>query len=163
MDYSATGFPDNYFDSIYTSETLSHSPDILKTLGEFYRILKPGGTIALFEYTIAPDEQFTHDEKNWLDFNIEHAALFGLKSFRHDFFPALIRQTGFVEEKELNISAQVLPSVYRLHKIARFVYPLVQLFGAKQFINTFAAYHWFTYIKNGLFRYCIFTARKPFR
>ena len=31
MDYSATNFPDNYFDAIYTTETLSHSPDISKT------------------------------------------------------------------------------------------------------------------------------------
>ena len=43
MDYSATRFPDNYFDAIYTTETLSHSPNIRKTLKEFFRILKPGG------------------------------------------------------------------------------------------------------------------------
>ena len=35
MDYAATNFPDNYFDAIYTTETLSHSPDINRTLTEF--------------------------------------------------------------------------------------------------------------------------------
>ena len=55
MDYSNTVFSDNYFDAIYTMETLCHSTDISKTLEEFYRLLKKGGKIALFEYTIAKD------------------------------------------------------------------------------------------------------------
>ncbi len=42
-DYSATDFPDNYFDVIYTTETLTHTKDMIKTMGEFYRILKRGG------------------------------------------------------------------------------------------------------------------------
>src|SRR3989338_10606230 len=63
MDYSATNFPDNYFDAIYTTETLSHSPNIRKTLREFFRVLKPGGKIALFEYTLAPDKAFSQWER----------------------------------------------------------------------------------------------------
>src|ERR1035437_6899403 len=67
MDYSATNFSANYFDAIYTTETLSHSPDIYKTLCEFLRILKPNGKITFFEYTLAPDEKFSEREKKMLD------------------------------------------------------------------------------------------------
>ncbi len=43
MDYSKTKFNDNYFNCIYTTETLSHSTDIRNTLKEFFRILKKMG------------------------------------------------------------------------------------------------------------------------
>ena len=40
MDYSDMKFKDNYFNCIYTIETLSHSINIRKTLKEFFRVLK---------------------------------------------------------------------------------------------------------------------------
>ncbi len=41
------GYPDNYFDKIVCSEVLEHIPDDSGAAGELYRVLKPGGTIAL--------------------------------------------------------------------------------------------------------------------
>src|SRR3990167_10341261 len=99
MDYSATNFPDNYFDAIYTTETLSHSPDIRKTLQEFFRVLKPGGKIALFEYTIAPDKEFPEPQMKMFDMIIEGAALMGLKDFRHGQFTEVLRSAGFKDAK----------------------------------------------------------------
>jgi len=104
LDYSATNFPDNYFDAIYTTETLSHSPDIKKTLKEFLRILKHSGKIALFEYTLASDEKFSTWEKKMLDVVIEGSAMMGLKDFRHDQFSGVIKNVGFENVKEQNIT-----------------------------------------------------------
>lgn len=50
-DYSETSFPKNFFDAVYTMETLVHSPNIKKTLKELFRVLKPGGKVVFFEYS----------------------------------------------------------------------------------------------------------------
>ncbi|PKL72590.1 hypothetical protein CVV26_01095 [Candidatus Kuenenbacteria bacterium HGW-Kuenenbacteria-1] len=48
--------------------------------------MKPGGKIALFEYTLAPNEKFSKLEMKMLDLVIEGSAMMGLKDFRHDQF-----------------------------------------------------------------------------
>lgn len=162
LDYSTTNFPDNYFDAIYTTEALSHSPDIRKTLKEFLRILKPGGKIALFEYTLAPDEKFSTWEKKMLDVVIEGAAMMSLRDFRHDQFTEVIKNAGFENVKEQNITEGIRPSFYRLHKISVWPYKFVKLFGLQKFfINTTAGYEYYKMADKGLFRYCIFTGNKP--
>jgi len=162
MDYSSTNFPDNYFDAIYTTETLSHSPDISKTLKEFFRILKPGGKIALFEYTLAPDEKFSSWEMKMLDVVIEGSAMMGLKDFRHDKFPGVINGVGFENVNEQNITENIRPSFYRLHKLSRLPYKFIKLLGLQKFfINTTAGYEYYKMADKGLFRYCIFTGNKP--
>ena len=161
MDYSATDFPDNYFDAIYTTESLSHSPDIKKTLQEFLRVLKPGGRIALFEYTLAPDEKFSLWEKKMLDVVIEGSAMMGLKDFRHDQFTEVIKSVGFENVKEQNITENMRLSFYRLHKLSIWIYWFVKLFGLQKFfINTTAGYEFYKMADKGLIRYCIFTGNK---
>lgn len=162
MDYSATKFSDNYFDAIYTAETLSHSPDIRKTLREFMRIIKPGGKIALFEYTLASDEKFSAWEMKMLDTVIKGSAMMGLKDFRHDQFPMVLKSLGFENIREKNISQNIHPSFYRLHKFSFWPYKIIKLFNTqKYFINTTAGYEYYKLLDRGLFRYCIFTGNKP--
>ena len=51
LDYhNLSQLADNSFDAVYTMETLVHATDANKALREFFRILKPGGSIALYEY-----------------------------------------------------------------------------------------------------------------
>jgi SAM-dependent methyltransferase len=161
MDYSATNFPDNYFDAIYTTETLSHSPDIRKTLKEFFRILKPDGKVAFFEYTLAPDEKFSDWERKMLDVVVEGSAMMGLKNFRHDQFTEVIKKAGFENVNEQNITENIRPSFYRLHKLSVWPYKFVKLFGLQKFfINTTAGYEYYKMANKGLFRYCVFTGNK---
>lgn len=162
MDYSSTEFPDGHFDSIYTTETLSHSPNIDTTLKEFHRVLKPGGKFAFFEYTIAPDSDFSAWEGKMLNTVIEGAAMMGLKSFPHDRFSETIKKAGFEEVNEQNITEHIKPSFLRLHRHARKIYPLVRLFHLqKYFTNTTAGYEYYNMVEKGLLRYCIFTGKKP--
>lgn len=162
MDYSETTFSDDYFDAIYTTETLSHSPDIRKTLREFFRILKPGGKIALFEYTIAPDEKFSEWEKKILDIVINGSAMLGLKDFRHNHFTKVVKSIGFENVREQNISEHIRPSFRRLHRLSKLPYKIIKLFHLqKYFINTTAGYEYYKMAEKDLFRYCIFTGNKP--
>lgn len=162
MDYSATNFPDNYFDAIYTTETLSHSPDVRTTLKEFMRILKPAGRVAFFEYTIAPDDQYSEWEKKVLDLVIDGSAMLGLEDFRHGQFANVIETAGFEHVKEQNITENMRPSLYRLYRLARIPYAFIRCLGLqKVFINTTAGYEFYRMAEKGLFRYCIFTGNKP--
>lgn len=162
VDYANTNFSDNYFDAIYTMETLSHAPNLSKTLKEFLRLLKPGGKIALFEYTLVPNDDFSSTELKMLELGIEGTAALGLKQFRHDRFPIFLRQIGFTNTKEQNITKNFLPSIGRLRKLAYIPYQLIKLFKLqKHFTNTLVAVEWYELVKKGLIRYCIFTAQKP--
>ncbi|KAE8152459.1 S-adenosyl-L-methionine-dependent methyltransferase [Aspergillus avenaceus] len=38
------------FDGVYTTETLVHATDLDRVVSEFYRVLRPGGRIAFYEY-----------------------------------------------------------------------------------------------------------------
>lgn len=162
MDYSATNFPDNYFNAIYTTETLSHSPDIRRTLNEFLRILKPGGKVAFFEYTLASNEKFSEWERKILDVVIEGSAMMSLKDFLYDKSTWLIKSAGFENVNEQNITENILPSFYRLHKYSIWLYKFIKLFGLQRyFINTTAAYECYKMADKGLGQYCIFTGNKP--
>lgn len=162
MDYTKTSFSKSTFDAIYTMETLSHATDLLKTLKEFLRILKPGGKIALFEYTLAPDQQFSQRDKTMLDLGVKGTAAFGLKEFRHDQFPNILKRAGFIKVREQNITRNFLPSLQRLTKMARIPYIFIQLFRLqKYFVNATVAVEWETLVKKDLIRYCIFTTEKP--
>ena len=47
LDGTALAFPDNYFDVITSFETIEHLAECQKLVSEFYRVLKPGGTLFL--------------------------------------------------------------------------------------------------------------------
>ncbi len=161
MDYSETAFSNNFFDKVYTTESLSHSPDVIKTLKEFFRILKPGGRIALFEYTIAPDDKFSPHEKKMLDAVIGGSAMLGLKQFRHDQFPSVLRAAGFKNIETQDITTKVGPSFGRLHRLGKIPYLIVRALNAqKLFPNLTASYEYYKMAQRGLIRYCIFVARK---
>ena len=161
QDYSRTNFENKSFDGIFTVETLSHSPDVKKTLREFYRILKPGGKIALFEYTLAPDSKFSTEDMEKLDRGIVGTAALGLKEFRHDMFPKILTDIGFKNVREENTTKQFRPSLERLKNIAVVPYFFINLFKLKKFfVNTSLAVEWYDLVNKGLIRYCIFTGGK---
>lgn len=162
MDYSKTEFDDNCFDCIYTTETLSHSTDIKKTLKELFRILKKGGRVAFFEYTLAEDKDFSEKEMKILEKVAKGSAMDGLKDFRHDKFENVLSEAGFGNIKVENISENAKPSLARLRKLALIPYLLfIKPFGLQEkFPNVSAAVEFYNMAEKGLVRYNIFTATK---
>lgn len=58
-DAEALGFPDNYFDYVYSWGVIHHSPNTTKAASEILRVLKPGGEYRVMVY-------YTHSLIGWM-------------------------------------------------------------------------------------------------
>jgi len=161
MDYNNLEFPDNHFDCIYTTESAVHSYDIEKTLKEFFRVLKPGGKLVMSEYTLAQDKKFSKKELEILNFVIKYSAMAGLKNFRHNSFPRVLKNAGFGNIAEENITKNIKPSFERLRKIAKKPYQIIKFLKLQKFfVNAVAGYEIPKLIEKDLWRHCVFIAEK---
>jgi sterol 24-C-methyltransferase len=162
MDFGNLEFLDQSFDAIYTSETLSHAPNVNEVLEGFFKILKPGGKIVLMEYTLATDENFTKEQMESLEYVIAGSAMFGLKQFRHDHFREVLTAAGFSEIQEHVITDHIRPSFDRLYEKSKWAYRLAKFFGfSRHLINTSTPTLLRPLLDDGLIRYCLFFAVKP--
>jgi len=161
QDYSKISFPNNYFDKIFTLETLVHSPNIKKTLREFHRILKPDGKIVLFEYSRSKDIEFNQWEKKMFDLICKESAMTSFFTMFHHTLPKNIKSAGFKILSDQDITEHMLPSLKRFYNYAIIPYQIIKLLHLqKYFINTTAAVEYHNTIKKGLGRYRIFVAEK---
>jgi SAM-dependent methyltransferase len=174
MDYTRLGFAPASVDAAFTMESLVHAYDLRATLAELLRVLRPGGRLACFEYSMAPEERVLAavarlpaetvarfgDPERWL---VERSGMLAMRALRHGALPGILRETGFVEVDEADITAHVRPSLLRLHRLLRLPSLLVRRLGLHDvFVNTAVAAEMFPLVLEGdLFRYNVTTARKP--
>jgi sterol 24-C-methyltransferase len=160
MDYGRLRFPDGHFDGAYTMETLVHAPDSAAVLGELHRVLKPGGRLVLFEYSLAPRRELSARQRRVFDAITAESAMHGLPGFVHDRFPALLRAAGFRDVAVADVSERMLPMLRRLARLFWVPYQLSRLLGMqRRLVNAMAAVEAYRY--RAVWRYNIVTASKP--
>ncbi|MDX1608406.1 MAG: methyltransferase domain-containing protein [Candidatus Spechtbacterales bacterium] len=161
-DYSRTSFPDNYFDAVYTLETLVHSPDYRETLREFYRVLKPGGILFLVEYTLKPFDDWDKKSKEVMQKIIEGSSMHALPSFIHGEFKNILNNAGFIEAQVENNTQRIIPMTKRFKNWAIIPYQLIKAWGVeKKFINTTWGANHYDLAKEDKWRYVFVRAKKP--
>jgi ubiquinone/menaquinone biosynthesis C-methylase UbiE len=165
MDYTNLGFADEIFDGVYTMESLVHVPDYKQALSELYRVLKPKGRLALFEYSTSPRKTLNLRQQKYLDMVVEESGMHSLPQFIHGRFPKILEKTGFSNILVENITPRVMPMLKMFYKIAYLPYQLIKMFKLqRRFINATAAVEWYRpIIENDIWRYNIITAVKPKR
>lgn len=158
-DYHHLGFGDNIFDGIYTMETLVHSADPQAVLNEFHRVLKPGGRLALFEYSRRPDAELSQDAQAALRKICERAAMPAWLQFVDGTLGRMLADAGFAEVRSEDLTARMLPMVHAF-SIAGTV-PLAvmrRLHKEEKAINSLSGVE--LYRHRGAWSYQAWTARK---
>jgi sterol 24-C-methyltransferase len=162
MDYHHLDFPAAFFSGVYTMETFVHATDPQKALGEFFRVLKPGGTIAMYEYDHSSLESFPKDLRTSMNQINKFASMPSNELFDEGVLQGMLEETGFVDVLVRDLSENIRP-LYRLFFVAAFLpYLVIWLFGLQAwFVNTVAAVEGYRGIRKGIWRYIVVTARKP--
>ena len=159
-DYTNPPFPNEQFDRVYTTETLSHATDLPATLESFHRVLKTGGKIALAEYEI-DYANISPELRSVYDFWETSGSLHGLKEFDKGKFPQSLAEVGFTNVAEHDWTKAVAPSFARIYRMAHPLDTVVRKVGAERhFVNTVAAKGYHLGVVEGGFKYKVYTADK---
>jgi sterol 24-C-methyltransferase len=153
---------ENSFDGLYTMETFVHATEPLVALKEFYKVLKPGGKLALFEYDHAASTDLPSEAVTNLKIVNEHAAMPANQSFEPGVVERLMSEAGFEDIRIEDISQNIMPMLWLFYVVAYVPYLVIRLFGLQShFINTMAAAEGYDAMRKKYTRYIIVTARKP--
>ncbi len=165
MDYHATKLSDATFDVAIAIESLAHSPHKKRALKEAWRILKPGGRLAVADGFFAKRK----DSLTPLENQIARTCFEGVHvpplPERLEFADWL-KSSGFRRIRWCDKTSQILPTAQRVHHLGKFLLPVskvaahlgirgFQTSHMRAFINQFYAF------RDGLGVYGIFSAIKP--
>lgn len=167
MDYHhLDGLPDASFHGVYTVETLVHATDPERALGEFFRVLKPGGSIALYEYDHSDLDTVPKDIAKRFVESMEQvnsrASMPANKMFSHGTLQSMLERQGFQDVVVEDLSENVRPMARLFFLVAYIPYLVICLLGLQAwFVNTQAAVDGYRVLKKRLWRYVAVTAKKP--
>ena len=189
MDYHyLDGLQDDSIDAVYTMEALVHATNPRQALREFYRVLKPGGSVALHEYDhvkFSNEEPATMDKTadgsrgtnsggieanscvqpskylidTWDKINT-FASMPANKEFEQGVLPRMLEDIGFKNVEVEDLSHNIEPMLRLFFTIAYLPFLLIRLFGLeKRFINTVSGVE--AYRGRKFWRYIVITCTKP--
>lgn len=167
MDYHhLDGLPDASFHGVYTVETLVHATDPERALGEFFRVLKPGGSIALYEYDHSDLDTVPKDIARRFMESMEQvnsrASMPANKMFSQGTLQSMLERQGFQDVVVEDLSENVRPMARLFFLVAYIPYLVICLLGLQAwFVNTQAAVDGYRVLKKRLWRYVAVTAKKP--
>jgi 2-polyprenyl-3-methyl-5-hydroxy-6-metoxy-1,4-benzoquinol methylase len=160
MDYGNMQFTDETFDGIYTVETLVHAADSRLVLSEFFRVLKPGGKIVLFEYERDEDAVVGKEGASAFRYINKIAAMPSFQKFLPGVLEGEICAAGLKIKNITDITSNMLPMLRAFSLIAKYPYKLFSLLGKKdKVINAMSAVELWKHRDH--FRYKVFVAEKP--
>ena len=170
MDYHhlETLAPDS-FDGVYTLETFVHATDPQAALAGFFRILKPGGRLALFEYEHVDYNNGTDfdrsdttmvDMLDWMKQVNRYAAMPTNEQSTNGYLKRLLLEAGF-EDVEVHDYSENIRPMLRLFWILAVVPCMIIKFLRleKHFVNTLAGAR--GYVGQQYWSYVAVAATKP--
>ncbi|KAJ5129838.1 uncharacterized protein N7515_005877 [Penicillium bovifimosum] len=153
------GFPTESLDGVYTMETIVHATDAKAVLDGFFRVLKPGGSLVMFEYAHTTPKDAPEASRLFRQVN-EYAAMPANAEFESDALLSLVEDAGFTDIKVRDFTQNVKPLMRLFFILAYVPYLVIRLFGLERhFVNTVAAIVGYRYFH--IHRYMAIRATKP--
>ncbi|KAI8714101.1 Methyltransf-25 domain-containing protein [Fusarium sp. LHS14.1] len=151
---------DQSFDGVYTMETFVHATEPKVVLDGFFRILRPGGHLALFEY----DHEFVSDSPEDLADSMkkinDYAAMPTNDLSHPGVFEEMLEEAGFTEVVVHDYSERIKPMTRLFYLIAYIPWLIITFLHLERyFINTVAGVE--SYRGHGRWRYVAISATKP--
>jgi ubiquinone/menaquinone biosynthesis C-methylase UbiE len=151
-DYrNLSAFPEASFDGVYTMETFVHADDPIKVLGNFKRLLKPGGVLVLHEADFSRNSGKLQDV-----LRLSHCQ----NTLAEGGYEELLQKAGYKDFSLEDLTDEVLP-MWRLFGVVGYVpYQIFRLLGVEdRFINVMAGVE--AWLNWGDGRYISVRAVKP--
>ena len=153
-----------------------HATDLEKALGEFYRVLRPGGRVVMYEYDHVDFNTETGTsggpwgwKRNRMEEVKRKAAVINKYGslpangiFERGFLQRMLEEGGFEEVAVRDLTENIAPMLLFFYVLAYVPYLFVRLFGLeRRFVSTMAGVEAYRAYRVGIWRYVAVTARKP--
>ncbi|MGH3390730.1 MAG: class I SAM-dependent methyltransferase [Actinomadura sp.] len=159
-DYTALPFADETFDGIYTIEALVHAPEPQSALKEFLRVLKPGGKLVLFEYSMPAQQDLNTAEREAFAAINKGSAMYSFPLFENGKFGEILTAAGFEFGSVTDIRYRIKPMLRRMALICWLPYKIAKLTSDEnRYVNARAAVEY--YRLRELMHYNIVIGYKP--
>lgn len=161
MDYHRLeGFGHESFDGVYTMETFVHAREPEVALREFFRVLKPGGSISLNEYEYKNLDTVPTDVRDTRQLINKYASMPAAEGFREGSIQELLEEVGFRDVVVKDFSTNIMPMLRLFYILSYIPYLFIKLLGLQgQFVNTTAGFE--GYRGRQYWRYVAISAKKP--
>jgi tocopherol O-methyltransferase len=158
QDYGATTFEAHRFTKVFAIESFCHANDKLGVLNEAFRIVRPGGSIAVVDAFLT--ERSLNGEDEFIYRNaIAGWAVPWLPTVAQSY--DLLRRAGYTRPTFHDMQQFIWPSVRRIHRWSVITYPMNAICAKLGFARPNAsAYFQKPLFDRGLATYGVFVAHK---
>jgi sterol 24-C-methyltransferase len=143
-DYTSLPFADETFDGVYTIESLVHAPEPQSALKEFLRVLKPGGKLVLFEYSMPAQRDLGEAEREAFAAINTGSAMYSFPEFENGKFEEILTAAGFEFGSVTDIRYRIAPMLRSMAIICWVPYQIAKLISREsRYVNARAAVEYF--------------------
>jgi ubiquinone/menaquinone biosynthesis C-methylase UbiE len=115
-DFHQLPWADASFDHVFSVEAFCHARDVPRALAEVARVLRPGGTLTLFDgYLPRPTQAMQREEALALNLSAKGMAMDHWQVA--DELLAYADAAGLTLERRTSLDAEVMPSLRRLDRL----------------------------------------------
>ncbi|KAH6891328.1 S-adenosyl-L-methionine-dependent methyltransferase [Thelonectria olida] len=130
-------------DGVYTLQAMGHATDPKRAVDGFFRIVRPGGRIALIEAQRrrSPNEEDGDDElSRHLRLVNDYTAMPTNEASYEDYFKTLLQEAGFVDVEVEDMSENIRPQLRLFYSLVLVPWFFIRLLGLeKHFTNMICA------------------------
>ena len=155
-------FPDEHFTHILSVEAPEHFDTREDFFDEAFRVLKPGGVMAIADYSLARNPETIFERflvelarRTW---HVPKANVYG-----NDVFQEILEDIGFANVSIKNVGALTIPGYYPQHRTRESICEMFKQRGLLKGLFGICVVDWavYTAYRMGLCEYIILRAEKP--